>query len=261
MANGTGLRLINFSDCHLIETAGERLRGTDTDAMLGALVERLVTAEPPPDAFLMTGDLSQDGSVASYRRAGAHFARLGAPTHCIPGNHDLPAVMAETLAGGQARFERVFARGGWRVIFLDSTVPGADDGFLRDDELAALDAALGAARPDEHALVCLHHHPVAVGGAWESFVSLENADAFFAVLDRHACVRGLLWGHIHQPFDGWRGSVRLMGTPATCFQFMPDGAGGLRVTAGRPSYRRLRLRADGEIETEIVWLDGNAPRR
>ncbi len=260
MANGNGLRLINFSDCHLIETAGERLRGIDTDAMLGALIERLVTAEPPPDAYLMTGDLSQDGSFASYRRARGHFARLGAATHCIPGNHDARAAMVEAMAGARVRFDRVLARDGWQVIFLDSTVPDEDDGFLRDDELAALDAAL-AARPGDHALVCLHHHPVVVGGAWEAFVSLENADALFAVLDRHAGVRGVLWGHIHQPFDGWRGAMRLMGTPATCFQFMPDGAGGLRVTAARPSYRRLELRGDGEIRTEVVWLDGNAPRR
>ncbi len=261
MANDDGLRLINVSDCHLIATPGERLRGVDTDAMLAAVVDRIVTAEPPPDAVLMTGDLSQDGSAAAYQRARDHFARIGAPeVHCIPGNHDAPAVMAETLAGGPIRLGRVLARDGWQVVFLDSTVPGEDDGFLRDEELAALDAAL-AARPDAFALVCLHHHPVAVGGAWEDFVSLANAEALFAVLDRHPRVRGLLWGHIHQAYDGFRGDVRLMGTPATCFQFASDGAGGLRVTAGRPGYRRLRLEASGEIATEVVWLDGNAPRR
>ena len=213
-----------------------------------------------PDAFLVTGDLSQDGSSASYCRARDHFARLGAVAHCIPGNHDVPAAMAEIMAGDRVRLDRALARDGWRVIFLDSIVPGEDDGFLRDDELAALDAAL-AAHPGDHALICLHHHPVAVGGAWEDFVSLENAAALFSVLDRHAGVRGLLWGHIHQAFDGRRGAVRLMGTPATCFQFMPDGAGGRRVTAGRPSYRRLELRAGGEIRTKVVWLDGNATRR
>ena len=106
-------------------------------------------------------------------------------------------------------------------------------------------------------------HPVVVGGAWRDVVSLANPDALFAVLDRHPQVRGLLWGHIHQPFDGARGAVRLMATPSTCFQFKRTPGGELGIADDPPGYRRLTLAPDGGIDTEVCWLDDftASPRR
>ncbi len=208
--------------------------------------------------FRATGDLSQDGSAESYRRVKAHFARLGAPVHCLPGNHDSPATLAEVMPGDGVHVERTFCYGGWQIVFLDSTVAGEDDGRLSTDELAALDQALRD-RPTLYALVALHHHPLALGGAWGDWVSLANPDDLFAVLDRYPRVCGVLWGHIHQPFDGARGTVRLMGSPSTCIQFAPGEQGELATGPEPPGYRRIELRPDGTIGTEICWLNPCAP--
>ncbi len=247
------LHLVQITDCHLLAEPDGRLRDVDTRATLAAVVER-VRAEAP-DVVLATGDLSQDGTAASYRRFKALAGRLGAPVHCLPGNHDHPATLAEVLPGDGLHVGRQLIAGGWQIVFLDSTIADEDDGELAESELAALEAALGD-DPARHALVCLHHHPVVVGGAWHDFVSLANPDALFAVIDRHPRVRGLLWGHIHQPFDAERGALRLMATPSTCFQFKRTPGGELGTADDPPGYRRIRLHADGGIETEVRWLDG-----
>ncbi len=252
-----GLRLIQITDFHLLADAGERLREVDTFATLAAVIERVRAESPPPDLVLATGDLSQDGTAESYRRVKALFGGLDGPVHCLAGNHDDPRTLATVLDGDGVSIGRSLVRDGWQIVFLDSTVPGEDDGCLADGELDALDQALGA-RPGLHALVCLHHHPVPVGGAWGDFVSLANADDLFTVVDRHPQVRGLLWGHIHQPFEGMRGAVRLMATPSTCFQFAPGPLGSLAVGPEPPAYRLLTLRPDGAIDTELRWLDGLA---
>ena len=249
------LHLVQITDCHLLAEPDGRLRDVDTQATLAAVVERVRAETPAPDLVLATGDLSQDGTPESYRRFKALAGRLGAPVHCLPGNHDDPATLTDVLPGDGLHVGRQLIAGGWRLVFLDSTIAGEDDGALAASELAALDAALGD-DPARHALVCLHHHPVAVGGAWGDFVSLANPDALFAVIDRHPRVRGLLWGHVHQPFDDRRGAVRLMATPSTCFQFAPTPDGELGTADDPPGYRRIRLHADGGIETEVCWLDG-----
>ncbi|MFQ5959158.1 MAG: metallophosphoesterase, partial [Alphaproteobacteria bacterium] len=185
---GDTIRLVQITDCHLTADGPAGEWPVDTDATLAAVIAR-VRAEAP-DAVLATGDLSQDGSVESYRRIKALFERLAVPVHCLPGNHDVPATLAGTLAGEGIHVGRRLLHDDWQIVFLDSTVPGEDDGRLAAGELAALDAAL-AEHPDRHALVCLHHNPVAVGGAWRDVVTLENPGELFAVLDRHTQVRGV----------------------------------------------------------------------
>jgi Icc protein len=62
------------------------------------------------------------------------------------------------------------------------------------------------------------------------------------------------WGHVHQSFDRRRHGVRLLGTPSTCAQFLPL-SNEFAVDARPPAYRRLILRCDGTIETEVVWVE------
>jgi 3',5'-cyclic-AMP phosphodiesterase len=103
-------------------------------------------------------------------------------------------------------------------------------------------------------MVCLHHHPVAMASRWLDALGIDNADEFFQVLDAHAQVRAISWGHVHQCFDARRHGVRLLATPSTCAQFLPL-ADDFAVDARSPAYRRLTLRADGTIETDVVWVE------
>jgi len=91
------------------------------------------------------------------------------------------------------------------------------------------------------------------GSRWLDELMLDNADELFAVLARHARVRGLMWGHTHQPFEGMHGHVRLMGTPSTCMQFTQN-SDEFAVDARPPAYRWLELDHDGGLETGIEWV-------
>jgi Icc protein len=142
---------------------------------------------------------------------------------------------------------------GWRAVMLSSHVRGADFGWLDELELETLDRELAGAQ-GRHALVCLHHPPVSVGSPWLDSVGLRNAQSLMAVVQRHGNVRAIVFGHIHQAFDGNEGGVRMLGTPSTCAQFTPRTSKCV-MDLLPPGFRLLQLTAAGGIDTEVVWLD------
>lgn len=246
------VRFIQITDTHLSDHADDRLRGVDTARTLAAVVAHIRARESRIDGILATGDLGHDGGMPAYRRFVQLLAPLHAPIYCLPGNHDALDVFADALQGPHAQSGGRLLAEHWQLVFLDSTVPGAVHGHLRQSELARLDAALRE-YPDRHTLICLHHQPVPIGSAWLDEIMLDNAKELFAIVDRHAQVRGMLWGHVHQTVDTTRKNVRLLASPSTCIQFKPRCA-EFTLDDRTPGYRWLELRADGDIATGVEHL-------
>ncbi|KAF1008709.1 MAG: 3',5'-cyclic adenosine monophosphate phosphodiesterase CpdA [Pseudomonas fluorescens] len=244
--------LVQLSDSHLFAEAGGGLLGMITRTSLQQVIDLVLARESGVDLVLATGDLSQDGTLASYQAFRDLSARIPAPARWIPGNHDEPQVMAQA-AVNSAFLEPVVDVGHWRVTLLDSAVPGSVPGYLADRQLQLLARSLSEA-PDRHHLVCFHHHPVPIGCAWMEPIGLRNPDALFAVLDRFPQVRAVLWGHVHQEIDRERNGVRLLASPSTCIQFAP-GSDDFQVSEEAPGYRWLRLHADGRLETGVQRLE------
>jgi len=246
------VRLTQFTDPHLYGGEHETLRGVATLPALQAALAHARARDWPPDALLVTGDLVQDdpAGYAHFRRA---FGGLGRPVLCLPGNHDEPRAMRAELAGAPFVLGGHVDFGRWRVVLLDSCLPGSASGALSAETLAALDAALAGAA-GRHCLVCLHHHPVPMSSRWLDRVGLTNAAEFLHTLDAHRNVRAVLWGHVHQAYDGVRKGVRLLATPSTCAQFLPH-SDDFAVDRRPPGYRTLELRADGSLVTEVVWVE------
>jgi 3',5'-cyclic-AMP phosphodiesterase len=246
------VRLTHFTDPHLYGDASETLRGVATLPALTAALARAQLRDWPPDALLVTGDIVQD-DPAGYPHFRRLFGALGLPVLCIPGNHDDPLALRRELDGAPFIVGGHVDLGLWRIVLLDSCVAGSAGGRLSEAALAGLDAALAGAGK-RHCMVCLHHHPVPMASRWLDRVGLENAPQFLATIDRHANVRAIVWGHVHQNYDGLRKGVRLLATPSTCAQFLPN-ADDFAVDPRPPAYRTLELRPDGSLLTEVVWLD------
>lgn len=253
----TAVNLLQLTDTHLVGDPAGGMRGVVTLDTLRAtldLARRRCGGFHQLDAILATGDLvhdDPDGYPWIVRELGA----LGPPVLCLPGNHDDPQLMRQIF--GDEPFQYCGHRdfGAWRVVMLDSMLPGSAAGRLTDSELQRLDAALEDSG-HRHALVVLHHHPVPSHSAWLDTVALEEPHRFLEVVARHSRVRGVLWGHVHQQFDGVHGAVRLMGTPSTCVQFKPLVA-DFELDTRPPGFRLLHLHDDGRIESQVEWLSAN----
>jgi len=245
------LRLLQFTDPHLFARTDGELKGVRSYDSLRHVLAHAQQQHWNAAALLLTGDLVHD-DAGGYVHIRELFGDLDKPVYLLPGNHDTPELAAE-LSG--APFQRCGHAdlGGWRLIMLDSTVPGAAHGLLSDAELQRLESLLASAG-ERHVMVCLHHHPVPMISPWLDAVQLQNAAQLFAITDRFAALRAIAWGHVHQVFDTRRKGVRLLGTPSTCAQFMPYSE-TFATDGSPPGYRRLGLHADGSIDTEIVRVE------
>lgn len=244
-------RLVQFTDSHLFTDPDGELRGVPSLASLRATVDAARSTLGSWDGTLLTGDLVQD-DPGGYAHIRAVFGNTPHAVHCLPGNHDVPDAMRRELAAPPFRHDGAARYGGWLVVLLDSTVAGCARGALSPRELARLDDLLRDGGY-EHALVCLHHQPIGMESRWLDHVGLENAAQFLAVIDAHPRVRALLWGHVHQAYDGRRGDVRLLGTPSTCAQFRPR-VDAFAIDAAPPAYRWLELDAAGGLRSGLEWV-------
>ncbi len=245
------LRLLQFTDLHLCAEGSGRVKGVETTATFARCLQHARAHHSPVDAILLTGDLVQDDSRA-YLELAALMAPEAGPVHCLPGNHDLPAEMEALLGRPPFDMAPVLRYGDWTLVQLDSSVSGAAHGHLSPESLGFLDDAL-ARFADSHVLVVLHHHPVPVGSAWLDSIRLVNGPELLQAVARHRNVRGMLWGHVHQSFDGMHDGVAMMSTPSTCFQFVP-GRDDFAIDERPPGYRWLHLYPDGRIDTRVVWV-------
>jgi len=256
--------LVQLTDSHLFGEPDTAMLGVNTDASLRAVLRQIEADGKHPDLLLATGDLSQDGEAAAYRRFAAILGQAGvlsgAQIRCLPGNHDQPAVMRQELPQWSAPVTDV---GAWRVVTLDTTVPGSNAGHLSDSQLDMLEAAL-AAEPGRHTLIAMNHNPMQIDSHGQDSMMIDNPQALFKRLTRWPQARVLLWGHVHHEFDRRRHNLRMLATPSTCFQFsIRDGKHVVDNLA--PGYRWIKLYQDGSMATGVrrvqdaLWHTALAP--
>ena len=247
-ASAEPLHVLQITDPHLMGVPEGRLLGINTRQTLEAVLAHVRVHYGQPDLVLATGDISQDGSDDSYHYFREQTAFFEGPVFWAAGNHDVLPAMERAIRGTRSA-ERRYRSHGWQLICLDSSVPDQVHGCLGEKELAYLDACLKE-HPGDHALVCLHHHPIRIGAEWMNAIGLQDHEALFEVLARHEQVRGLLWGHIHQSLDQETGGWRMLASPSTCVQFLPDSE-SFAVDAVPPGYRWLALYPDGRIRSGV----------
>lgn len=251
--SGECVSILQLTDCHFLARPDATLLGVATEQSFLDTLAAALAENPRPDIVLMTGDLAQEASPATYRRLQQRLSVLPCPMYCLPGNHDDPVLMAQELAGSSLHVQPALRLGHWRLIGLDSTIRGAPRGRLDPPQIQRLQRELDGAAT-AHVLVALHHHPVPCGSAWMDTMQLENGPELLALLARYPQVRGLVCGHIHQALDVECEGLRILSAPSTCFQFQPCQE-TFTLDLVPPGYRWIELHPDGRIATRIGRAD------
>lgn len=251
--SGRTIRVLQITDTHLFADSSGCLLGLNTEQSLQAVMEKIRANHLPSDLILATGDLVHEGTPAAYQRIFSHLESFGLPVFCLPGNHDEAMALQQSLDDGFIQYVEHAHHGNWHFIFLDSTIADSEKAHLSRESLRVMEKHLQSA-PDTNTLVCLHHQPVPTGSKWLDTMAVDNAAEFLTLLEKYPQVRGVLWGHVHQQFDGRYKNIQLMSSPSTCVQFLPNSE-EFAVDVSTPGYRWLELHPDGRIETGVERLE------
>ena len=247
------LRVLQLTDPHLGDQPGEALMGLDTDYSLQCVIKQVQQNHREIDVLLATGDLSHSATIASYQRFHRLSEPLASKRFWLPGNHDDWRVMQQATQGG-AELNRCINMANWRIVMINSTIPGEVGGRIDSEELKFVEQCVAGAG-EQHVLLCLHHHPISSGCAWLDEQQVSNGQALLDLIGRHQQVKGVIWGHIHQALEQQYQQARLMATPSTCIQFAANSQ-HFGLDQLNPGYRWLELHADGRIDSTVHRVEG-----
>ncbi|WP_285725225.1 metallophosphoesterase [Psychromicrobium xiongbiense] len=210
------LNILHLSDTHLL-ARGLHTGTVDTRAALLEALRVLVPVEEL-DLVVVSGDASDDGTPESYRQlrelVGDFAAHRGAQVIFGMGNHDERPGFWQVLGNGhpgsapepdagQLPIHGVSTVGGFRVVTLDSSVPGRTHGFLDrsqldwlTEELSQSSAAASDGAAPHGTLLVVHHPPVEPVTVLHDGIELQNPEDLAEAL-RGSDVRLILSGHYH----------------------------------------------------------------
>jgi 3',5'-cyclic AMP phosphodiesterase CpdA len=248
--------LVQLTDLHIVEDGEELPGGVDTAAVLAEALDAIEESALGPTALVLTGDLTEHGRPAQYRRLRAIVepvtARLGAPVVYAAGNHDDRAALREHLVDrppSDEPLDHTVRVGDLRIIALDSTVPGQGHGELTTEQLERLRGELAEPAP-AGTVLAMHHPPLPSAAPLAASIPLlRRGDLAAAVAGTD--VRLVLAGHTHVVSSGTLAGVPVWtgGPLATTLDPFAPGAAlrGLAV----PSVSRIDLFPDTLITTSV----------
>ncbi|UNU72696.1 metallophosphoesterase [Moraxella nasovis] len=254
-------RIAQISDLHI-------QRSTDSANLSITQFEKALrhAVDSQPDLLLLTGDLINNGTCDDYDWLFSRLSSLGIAFVCIAGNHDVTIELNHHLPFYERTFlpkaadDRLLSchkidihlkDAKWQLLLLNSAVSAQIHGALLADTLAWLHDVLSHSQINT--VIALHHHAVPVESAWIDAHALTNADEFWALIKKHAHVKLVLCGHVHQarakkaPTD--HPCIQLS-CPSTNRQFMPK-ADDFCLDDIAFGYRLIDLMAD-KFDSRII---------
>ena len=248
------MRILQLSDPHLVAADQGLVRGRAALAHFERALQ--VGGALNPDLVLVTGDLCQDeswGGYARLRRALSQHVRCSVAL--LPGNHDHPLMLDAVLGRRWTTAPADLVVKGVRMLLLSSHRVGSAAGALGSLQLQWLAQRLQCSeRRDLPLVVALHHPPIAIGDAGMDEIRLLYQDCLEPLLCSHQAIRAVLFGHIHQHWQGaWamRPDVLLLGCPSTLCSFkavQPCPLG----RADDPGGRLLDVTTDGSVQHQVL---------
>lgn len=248
--------LVQLTDLHVVAEGEPPPAGVDTAAVLADALRAVEESAIRPAALVLTGDLTENGSPAQYRRLRGIVepvaARLGAPLVYAAGNHDDRATLREHLLGeppSDDPLDHCARVGDLRIVVLDSTVPCQAHGELTPEQLDRLRAELAEPAP-AGTVLALHHPPLPSAAPLAASIPLVRRDELAAAI-AGTDVRLVLAGHTHVVSSGTLGGVPVWtgGPLATVLDPFAPGAAlrGLAI----PSVTRIDLFPHDLITTSV----------
>jgi 3',5'-cyclic AMP phosphodiesterase CpdA len=253
--------IAQVTDLHLHADAGHA-----NLARFVRVLAHLAAMRPQPELLVLSGDLADDGAVASYRHLKEALEGWPGEVRFALGNHDGRDAFRTVF--GDSHFIDGFVQGrtgcgGLQVVVLDSLEEGRHGGAFCEARAGWLRQAVqgSAGAP---LLVFMHHPPVDVGIPWIDPGAHQDWIARLDAALQGANLAGICTGHVHvSGVFRWKGRQVLTCSSSSSdlsLAFAPMQAaqpdGRPLVEQGEPAFALHRWNEDG-----LATIFGRVPQR
>ena len=260
--------LIQLSDLHLVPPGKLTSKVLDTNAILEETINEILSKKDyfgQIDGLVVTGDISDDGSMESYLSAYEKLSKLNVPILVIPGNHDLRDPMRKVFhenvqfSKNSSQFDWVFKFDETLIIGLDTLVEGENFGFLEEKSLDFLSHQLSNNSGSDLVLL-IHHPPIKTGIYFMDQIGLTNSSDLSECLKATNRPIKILCGHVHGVYHGLLGIHPVVSAPSICsaFEFNRQEFAPVGFNKGPTGYAYLETSSNG-FWTAIPSNYGNGP--
>ena len=247
----TGKNLVQITDTHIYGDPAARLAGTDTRKTLIQVLD-LICSSHSSFHLVLTGDISMDGSEASYEWISGQLKARNQTYSILPGNHDSIEPWGSIFSEVSSDFPTFTLVEPWKFVYLNTQVQNEEYGQVCPDSLKFLRSHISA-KDASFLVIFMHHPPFSVGSNWIDKIGLNAGRDEFLRLIQHPKIKLVVSGHVHQESQMEIGSVKLVTSPSTCVQFKPY-SDVFALGNSNPGYRLITLWENGEFSTEVVRL-------
>lgn len=244
----TSYHIAQLSDCHLLATIDGIYQQIKPAEHLAAIVTTLISEQP--DAVLLTGDMTQDHSAASYRLLAQLMAPLNCPVFCLPGNHDDLESLDALCQLSPFRPERSLQLKHWQLLLLNTKGP-TPAGIFPVAQQNWLAAQCQQSNAQTIWLFC-HHHPRLLNSFIDKHGQLNEAELWQAIAAEPR-IKGIAHGHAHYAYQAHQQNIDIVGCPASSVQFLPTA--DWHTVNGGPQWCDWFFSATGDVRWQFRQLD------
>lgn len=231
MMSNQSLTFLQISDTHLGSDKDYKPSGLSPYERLEKAVATINSLNYDYDFVVHTGDVSGDkdfhSTKAHYQTALSLLSKIKKPIYYVVGNHDETPLLKEMLPTGEKEDllqERDklcyrFSRGRYTFLTLDVCIREKTPGLIPAEQLAILKKLL--AEKDMQLTIFMHNPPFKLNSPWmDANMLISNGEELHALLaENQARVKGVFFGHIHQPLHLVRNGINYVAAPSTFHQF------------------------------------------
>jgi len=232
-------KILMLSDTHFSANNSLLFAKYDVEQTFARLKNRIKNEQA--DVIILTGDISQDGSVESYLKMRECLNDFAGDKYYIMGNHDSKNIVH--LNDKTISAPDYIDIGNHRFIFISSYKgDGYDEGHISATELNKIEKY---ALPIAKNYVVVHHHFIANESILDNWI-LDNSQEFCNRLQANP-IQAVFHGHVHNGYTKKLGNINVYANPATCVQFALSKVLKIEPVIG---YRVLNL-TENSYETHV----------
>lgn len=197
------MKILQISDCHIRNNEEALVYGVNPRKRLKFIINKILDEEKNVDFIILTGDISDDGSIHSYQYVANLFEKMNKKIYFINGNHDIKKNMISAFSNKNFFHQlNELLIENWLFIGLDSCVEGKDHGFLSAQEMQRFESLIYKANKfNYNCVVITHHHPIFVGTPMIDDCPIRNGSELIDIIEKNIHIKLLITGHVHNDYS------------------------------------------------------------